>query len=215
MNMDPQIVYEALREKILTFMIRRGWKDKVAKQRGFEQSLLEHSANCLDVMLTLLPALKTRLHLSEEEEQALILGIAIHDVAKERDEWQAYIRGEGEYEPHVIPEYTVAAVKALAEWLGFGGQDDARAGANLHMRSVQTAARIFTEAQNAGSRMILLQRLVADVDNVASAGGLLAARDALARRSLDKYVHVAYHVVHVRGVSTTLLHRAAQAAFEK
>jgi hypothetical protein len=215
MNMDSQTEYEALREKILTFMIKRGWKDKIAKRRGFEQSLLGHSANCLDVMLTLLPALRMRMRLSEEQEQALILGISIHDVAKERDEWQAYVRGEGEYEPHIIPEYTVEAVKALAEQLGFGGQADARAGADLHMKSVQTAARIFAEAQNAGPRMVLLQRLVADVDNVASADGLLAAQDALVRSSLDKYVHTTYHILHVRGVSTTLLHQAAQAAFEK
>jgi hypothetical protein len=215
MNIDTQTEYEALRERILMFMIQRGWKTKIAKRRGFEQSLLEHSINCLDVMLTLLPALRTRLQLSDEEEQALILGIAIHDVAKERDEWQAYIQGEGEYEPHIIPEYTITAVEALAEWLGFKGRDDARAGANLHMKSVQTAARIFTEAQNAGPRMVLLQRLVADADNVASADGLLAARDALARSSLNKYVHIDYHIVHVRGVSTTLLHRAAQVAFEK
>jgi hypothetical protein len=215
MNIDPRITYEVLREKILTFMIRRGWKDRIAKRRGFEQSLLEHSANCLDVLLTLLPTLKTRLNLAEEEEQALILGTAIHDVAKERDEWQAYIEGVGEYEPHVIPGYTVEAVEALAEWLNFEGWDDARAGANLHMKSVQTAARVFAEAQNAGPRVVLLQRLVADIDNVASANGLLAARDALARSSLDKYIHTAYHIVHVRGVSTTLLHQAAQVTFEK
>jgi len=215
MNKDTQNGYEALRQEILRFMIQRGWKDRIAKRRGFEQSLLEHSVNCLDVLLTLLPMLETRLNLTREEEQALILGMAIHDVAKERDEWQAYIAGTGKYEPHVIPEYTVEAVEALAEWLGFGGQDDARAGANLHMKSIRTAARIFSEAQNAGPRVVLLQRLVADVDNVASANGLLAARDALARSSLDKYVHTAYHNVHARGVSTTLLHRAAQTAFEK
>ena len=215
MSIVPQSRHEALRERVVLFMIERGWDHKLAKRRGFEQSLLEHSANCLDVLLTLLPMFQTRLNLTEEEEQALILGTAIHDVAKERDEWQAYIEGTGEYEPHVIPDYTVEAVEALAEWLGFEGLDDARAGANLHMRSVQTAARVFAETQNAGPRVILLQRLIADIDNVASANGLLAARDALARSSLDKYVHTAYHIVHVRGVSTTLLHRAAQEAFEK
>ena len=207
--------YESLRGRILLFMLERDWQHKIAKRRGFEQSLLEHSIVCLDVLFTLLPTLKAKLKLSEEEEQALILGTTIHDVAKERDEWQAYITGKGEYKPHVIPEYTVEAVRSLAEWLGFGGEDDARAEANLHMKSVQTAARIFTEAQHAGPRMMLLQRLVADMDNVASANGLLAARDALTRSSLDKYVHTAYHLVHVRGVSTTLLHQAAQMAFEK
>jgi hypothetical protein len=215
MNTNSETTYSALRERILTFMIQRGWKDKIAKRRGFEQSLLEHSVNCLDVMLTLLPALKARLQLSDEEEQAMVLGIAIHDVAKERDEWQAYIRGEGEYEPHVIPEYTVDAVEALAKWLEFKGREDARAGANLHMKSVQTAARIFVEAQSAGPRMVLLHRIVDEVDNIASADGLLAAHDAIARSSLDNYVHIAYHIIHVRGLSTTLLHQATQTAFEK
>ena len=215
MNKGTQIGYEVLRERILTLMINRGWKDKIAKRSGFEQSLLEHSANCLDVMLTLLPTLRTHLGLSDEEEQALILGIAIHDVAKERDEWQAYVQGKGEYEPHVIPDYTTTAVNELAEWLGFEGQQDAQATANLHMRSVQTAARIFAETQHAGPRVMLLQRLVDAVDSVASANGLLAARDALARSPLGKYFHLAHHVAHIRGVSTTLLHQAAQTTFEQ
>lgn len=215
MNDTLQANYETLRSRIFTFMVQRDWKNKIAKRGEFEQSLLEHSINCLDVMLTFLPILKTQMRLSEEEEHALILGIAIHDVAKERAAWQAYVQGMGEYEPHIIPEYTAPAVAELAEWLGFTGQRAAQATADLHMRSVQTAARIFTATQNAGPRVIFLQRLVDAVDSIASAKGLLAARDALARSPLDKYVEVAYHSVHIRGVSTTLLHQAAQTVFEQ
>lgn len=211
----PRNTYDVLRKRILIFMINRGWKDKIAKRHGFEQSLLEHSANCLDVMLTIMPVLKSCLNLTEEEEQALILGIAIHDVAKERDEWQAYIQGEGVYEPHIIPNYTIKAVESLAEWLEFGGQADARAGANLHMKSVQAAARFFIEGENAGPRMVLLQRVIDSVDNIASANGLLSAFDALVRSTICKYIHIAYHIVHVRGVSTIMLHQATQKAFEK
>jgi hypothetical protein len=208
--------YEALREQTLQFMIQRGWKQKLAKRGGgFEQSLLEHSINCLDVMLTMLPTLKARLKLSEEEEQALVLGISIHDVAKERDEWQAYILGTGEYTPHVIPDYTAEAVEELAAHLSFSGEGDAQAAANLHMHSVQTAARIFTEAQRGGPRVILLHEIVDAVDSISSAKGLLAARDALARSPLNDYFYCTYHIVHTRGVSTTLLHRAAQNAFEE
>lgn len=208
--------YESLREQILQFMIQRGWKQKLAKRGGgFEQSLLEHSINCLDVMLTMLPTLKTRLKLSKEEEQALILGISVHDVAKERDEWQAYILGTGQYTSHVIPDYTAEAVEELAAWLEFSGKGDAQAAANLHMHSVQTAARIFTEAQRGGPRVILLHEIVDAIDSIASANGLLAARDALARSPLDDYFYCTYHIVHTRGVSTTLLHRGAQNAFEE
>jgi hypothetical protein len=197
-------------------MIRRGWKQKLAKRgSGFEQTLLEHSVNCLDVMLTMLPTLASRLNLSEEEKQALILGIAIHDVAKERDEWQAYIFGTGTYTSHVIPDYTAEAVKALAVHLAFSGEGDAQAAANLHMQSVQTAARIFTETQRGGPRVILLHQIVDAVDSIASANGLLAARDALVRSSLDDYFYHTHHIVCPRGVSTTLLHRGAQNAFEE
>jgi hypothetical protein len=214
MNNSPLSEYEMLRTRIFTFMIQRDWKSKLAKLGEFEQSLLEHSINCLDVMLTFLPILRVQLRLSEEEEQALILGIAIHDVAKERDDWQDYIRGMGNYKSHIVPEYTAHAVDELAAWLGFTGQRTAQATADLHMKSVQTAARIFTATQDAGPRVMLLQRLVDAVDNIASANGLLAARDALARSPLDKYVYVAYHSVHIRGISTTLLHQAAQITFE-
>jgi hypothetical protein len=155
------------------------------------------------------------LKLSEEEEQALVLGISIHDVAKERDEWQAYILGTGEYTPHVIPDYTAEAVEELAAHLSFSGEGDAQAAANLHMHSVQTAARIFTESQRGGPRVILLHEIVDAVDSIASANGLLAARDALARSPLDDYFYCTYHIVHTRGVSTTLLHRGTQNAFEE
>lgn len=207
--------YEVLREKIIRFMIDRGWKEKLAKRGGgYEQSLLEHTSNCLDILLTMLPILKPRLKLSEEEEQALILGIAIHDVAKERDDWQAYILGTGDYTSHVIPDYTAGAVKELAAWLGFSGEGDARATANLHMHSVQTASRIFTEAKHGGPRVILLHEIVDAVDSVASANGLLAAKDAFTRSSLGDYFFCSYHIVQTRGISTTLLHRGAQNAFE-
>lgn len=211
-----EIGYDRLREKILRFMLDRGWKEKLAKRGGgYEQSLLEHSSNCLDILLTMLPTLKPRLNLSVEEEQALILGIAVHDVAKERDEWQAYILGKGEYTSHVIPDYTAEAVEELAACLSFSGKGDAQAAANLHMQSVQTAARIFAEAQRGGPRVILLHEIVDVVDSIASANGLLAARDALARSPLDDYFYCTYHIVHTRGVSTTLLHRGVQNAFEE
>lgn len=215
MKKISQSNYNVLQEQILKFMIRRGWKEKIAKRGSFEQSLLEHSANCLDVMLTLMPTLKMNLKLSEEEEQALILGISIHDVAKERDEWQAYVQGKGEYVSHVIPEYTATAVRELTDWLGFDNHIDAQATADLHMRSVQTAARILAATQDAGPRVMLLQRIVDAVDSIASANGLLAAYDVLALGPLGKHFHITHHIVQVRGVSTTLLHQAAQTAFEQ
>jgi hypothetical protein len=65
------------RQEIMTkaaaWMQARGWKEKLAKRRGYEQSLFEHSLIELDVLLELLPILGSPRHysLSENEEAGL------------------------------------------------------------------------------------------------------------------------------------------------
>jgi hypothetical protein len=59
-----------------------------------------------------------------------------------------------------------------------------------------------------------LSTIVAQIDNVCSANGLLAAIQALEKSPLGKHLKTAHHLVQLRGVSTTLLHRAAIEAYE-
>lgn len=105
------------------WMQARGWKGKLAKRRGFEQSLFEHSLIELDVLLEMLPILETPRHygLSETEKKVLAVAVLAHDAGKETDAWQAYIRDprSSRWVPHVIPELTRAVVPELCAALGF------------------------------------------------------------------------------------------------
>ena len=81
---------ETILGKASEWMLARGWKQKVAKRRQFDQSLFEHTLVELDATLQPLPILKQRHHfeLSLEDEQVLIVSLIAHDVGKERVEWQ-------------------------------------------------------------------------------------------------------------------------------
>jgi hypothetical protein len=95
---------QELMTKAANWMLARGWKQKLAKRRDFEQSLFEHSLVELDVFLELYPILASPQHygLSEIEQTGLATAILVHDVGKETEAWQTYIRGEGPSVPHVI-----------------------------------------------------------------------------------------------------------------
>lgn len=101
----------------------RGWKRKLAKRQEYEQSLFEHSLIELDVLLELLPILAAPRHygLSEEEQRILAVAVIVHDVGKETDAWQAYIRNPRPERrvSHVIPELTRTVAPELSTALGF------------------------------------------------------------------------------------------------
>lgn len=105
-------------------MQARGWKQKLAKRRVFEQSLFEHSLIELDVLLELLPILAHPRHygLSETEKKILAVAVLAHDAGKETDAWQAWIRDPrpDQWVPHVLPELTRAVVPEVCAALGLG-----------------------------------------------------------------------------------------------
>lgn len=111
------------------WMQQRGWKARLAKKRGYEQSLFEHSLIELDVLLELLPMLASARHytLSEAEKAVLAVAVLAHDVGKETDAWQAYIRDPRpeRWVPHVLAELTRAVIPELCVTLGFSQQGEA------------------------------------------------------------------------------------------
>ena len=215
--MDHKIV----RQKAAEWMIARGWKRKTAKRGTFNQSLFEHTIYELDALLTLWPILSESWGLDEQDLAGLIVGTVAHDVGKETPEWQNYVlsdRGTASYTPHVVEDLTQAAVDRLFEVLGIPGSlDDAKAFVRYHMQATKTADSLIFDVINKGSksnRWKTNSDIVAEIDNVCSAKGLLEGIRSLERSSLGKHLNVTYHLVQMRGVSTTLLHRAAIAAHE-
>jgi hypothetical protein len=67
------------------WMQARGWKAKLAKKRGHEQSLFKHTLIEIDVLLQVLPILADERHygLSDAERRIVLVAVFAHDIAKE------------------------------------------------------------------------------------------------------------------------------------
>lgn len=212
---------ELVRLKAAEWMMARGWKRITAKRGSFNQSLFEHTIYELDALLTLWPIISVSWGLGEEDLAGLVAGTVAHDVGKETPEWQNYIlagKGAVPYTSHTVENLTQAAIDAVFEALGLTGSlDDAKTFVRYHMQATKTIDSLIFDVINKGSkskRWMTLATIVAEIDNVCSAKGLLEGVRALERSSLGKHLNVTYHLVQIRGVSTTLLHRAIIETYE-
>lgn len=212
--------WETARLQAIEWMQNRGWKRKLAKKRGGEQSLFEHTLIQLDVLISLFPLLgrKESFRLSLEEMQVLWLAALCHDVGKETEEWQTYIIGKGNPTNHCIPELAQEAVQNLLDKYGWEQTllTSAISGVLLHMKNERTIGNVLQQVitpQPLG-RWKLLSELVDAVDNLVSANGLFPALASLERSILARHLKWTYHQVLLRGASTSLLHRSAVQAFD-
>lgn len=211
--------------KAAAWMLTRGWKQKLAKRRNFEQSLFEHSLIELDVFLELCPILANPQHygLSDTEQKVLAIAILAHDVGKETDSWQTYIQGKGPSVPHVIPELTRAVIPQLCTALGFENLGDsvqrvmAHCAEFHHNRPGRSDGAILEAMLTGGSdRVLTLAHLVKAIDHFCSAASAGEAVEVMKQEpALSQHLVVTSHEVMVRGVSTTFVHRAAQNAFQQ
>ncbi|MCL4423880.1 MAG: hypothetical protein M1553_00155 [Firmicutes bacterium] len=211
--------WENIREKSILWMIRRGWKSKLAKKKGLEQSLFEHTLIQLDVLLSLFPLLqrKETFGLSEEEAKVLWVATLAHDVGKETDAWQAYILGQGPAIGHCVPELAREALSGLMEEYSWGeaALPEAISGVLLHMKDFRTPTMVLGRAIAGHSlaRWKMLAEITDAIDNLASANGLFTGLASLERGTLGPHLKTTYHQVVLRGISTVLLHKAVVDVF--
>ena len=211
--------YQAFRTSAVKFMLNRDWKGKTAKRRSFEQSLFDHTLIEIDALITLLPLLQHTFSppLTESEEQVLLTSVLAHDVGKELDAWQEYVMGRRDFLSDVNRELAEEVVPELASQFGFNGVEEMLSSVLLHMRHERTPANVTSRllfGQHTNPRWKTLADIVDAVDNLCSAKGLFAGLQCVAERTcISNHLRTAHHLVQVRGVSTTLLHRAAIDAF--
>lgn len=211
--------YQEIRVKAVEFMLNRNWKQKTAKRKTFEQSLFDHTLIEVDALITLLPLLQATFAppLTEQEEQVLLASVVAHDVGKELDEWQEYVSGRREFLSDVNRELAEKVVPQLANYFGFSGVEEMLSAVVLHMRYERTTAKVTDRllfGEHTNPRWKTLADMVDAVDNLCSAKGLFAGLQCLEERScLSNHLRTSYHFVQMRGVSTTLMHRAAIDAF--
>ena len=213
--------YQAFRTSAVKFMLNRDWKGKTAKRRSFEQSLFDHTLIEIDALITLLPLLQHTFSppLTESEEQVLLTSVLAHDVGKELDAWQEYVMGRRDFLSDVNRELAEEVVPELASQFGFNGVEEMLSSVLLHMRHERTPANVTSRllfGQHTNPRWKTLADIVDAVDNLCSVKGLFAGLQYVAEKTcISNHLHTAYHLVQMRGVSTTLLHHAAIDAFTK
>lgn len=213
--------YQDAQKKAVDFMMGRNWKQKTGKLKLFNQSLFDHALVVLDTLIALLPLLRGTFAppLTEQEEQVLIAGVVAHDVGKELDDWQEYVHGRRGFLSDVNRRLADEVVPQLVSLLGFAGVKEALTGVLLHMSHERTPAKMMDRVLfggHANERWKTLGDIIAEVDNLGSAKGLFEGLRCLEERSIfSRHVRTAYHLVQLRGVSTTLLHRAVIDAFDE
>ncbi|MBS3948519.1 MAG: hypothetical protein KGZ57_09545 [Dethiobacter sp.] len=211
--------WETARNKAILWMIKREWRFKLAKRKELEQSLFEHTLIQLDLLMSLFPLLQRReaFGLTEEEMKVLWLATLAHDVGKETQAWQSYIRGQGPSVSHCIPEIAKEALAGLMAEYGWEENllTAAVSGVLLHMRESRTPSMILSQviAGQAFLRWKMLAEITDAIDNLVSTNGLFAGMASLERGTFAPHLKSAYHLATLRGISTVLLHKAANDAF--
>jgi hypothetical protein len=219
--------FQAFRRKAVEFMLDRDWKRKTGKQKhGINQSLFDHTLVVLDSLIALLPLLRGTYSpgLTAEEERLVLTSAVVHDVGKELDEWQRYVRGERGFLSDVNRRLAEEIVPQIARELASDDMtssvcevvNEILSGVLLHMKHERTPANVMDRVLFGGHtnpRWRTLAELVVVGDNLASANGLFEGLRCLEQCSMASHIRTSYHLVQFRGVSTTLLHRAAIDAF--
>lgn len=205
-------------ELAATWMIDRGWKRKLAKKGEYEQSLFEHSLGELDVISRLAPILAApeHLNLSDLDIEVLKVAALAHDAGKETNEWQAYLmKRSPQHTSHIDIALTKALAPEICSALGYDDltEDSVKVIENCINTHHPSQAGLIAGILQGSGRWTLLARLIRAVDHLCSAAGLFEAISAFEWDILGEHFTASHHLAAILGVSTTLLHKAAEDEF--
>jgi len=207
---------EDTRQAAAAKMREWGWQYIVGKDIDFDQTLMDHSLAVVDVLITMLPGLDRQLELTPGEVIGLLLGAAVHDAGKAREEWQQYRRGERGYVPDTDTELAKECIDELAAEYDLPAPKSTLEFVRYHMRKSLEAGTVIDSLLRSQDlrRWSNLSRYVAEADNLASIASPAVAKHHWQKTvTLSQFWEGEYHRVRTRGVVTPLLHEAAQTAF--
>lgn len=215
-----------LYERVISYMDRKGWRRLTAKSRGYEQSLFDHTRIEIDALLQLAPIFSRTNHfgLTDDELEVLIIALMAHDMGKQLDEWQDYIGSRNDPLSDVNRRLTTEVVPTLYPALGLEPREGVNRVIenciNLHMRHERRPGNVLDAilgSRGSQHRWFSLAEIVYHLDNLCSIGSVSGALGYLRDESKPFYrqLHSTHHQVSVRGVSTPMLHKAAEEVFEE
>lgn len=207
------------RENLISFLRGRNWHQKIGKTSPYAQTLLEHSLLTYDVVEKLLDLLKEKRIFSDEEEKILLISSVIHDVGKEKSEWQNAVRESKTPPKHIDDVLTQEMVDQLTDIFNIKDKNTIIDAVKFHMSAVKTNGNIISSiiSEHKTNKWKDISDVVDSIDNLVSCGTILEAFSLLtdtARFGLSKYFYSTYHQINIRGVSSTFLHNACQQTYE-
>lgn len=211
------------------FILKRGWRLKIAKKTQVEQSLFIHATNELGAIQNYLQVYPHPFN--ESEIKKIYIASILHDCEKETTEWQEKVR-LGEKPPHhTNPEYAKKFINELINFLTENGialdlsQDDVNdiiSSQPLHMTGASKNPHIVFEElsrKHKSERWSEIANLIDLFDDIVS---IEAVESSIELLNTDKYKMLAeriefrYHKIsNVRGILSSLLHKACEKVYEK
>lgn len=211
------------------FILKRGWKLKLAKKEPIEQSLFIHAINELGAIKNYLE--KSPHPFGNPDILKLYIASITHDCEKETEEWQEKVR-LGEKPPHhTHPEYAKKFIDELLDFLkakeievAFDQDDvnDVVSAQALHMKaSAKSARNVFDEMtrghkSEGWSEIAHLVDLFDDIVSKESIESVIELLNKDEYRMLNERLDFSYHKIgNVRGILTSLLHKACEKVYEE
>jgi len=222
----PPIDSPKLLDAACQWMLDRNWHQLMGKLGNYAQSLYHHTAAQIGFLLALRPLLcrNTGPNLTEDQFLTVFSGSLCHDAGKANPAWQRALLHRTKL-PHHVDEKLARAV--VADWVTRLGMSEYSAlvptvvaAIGLHHKATQGVASTLDMLLNGGQsdpRWRELADLVEAADKISSSTNIAEAAEIASSWFGDgrpfPALAVTFHQVQVlRGVSTTLIHKACQEA---
>jgi hypothetical protein len=220
----PPIDSAKLLDAACQWMLDRNWHQLMGKLGSYTQSLYHHTAAQIGFLLALRPLLcrNTGPNLTEDQFLAVFSGSLCHDAGKANPEWQRALLHRTKL-PHHVDDKLANSV--VADWVTRLGMSEysglvptVTAAIGLHHKATQGVASTLDKLLHGGQtdpRWRELADLVEAADKISSSTNIAEAAEIAGSWFGDgrpfPAVAATFHQVQVlRGVSTTLIHKAYQ-----
>jgi len=215
---------------IIKFAQNRKWDRLVAKKAGNRiESILTHHLKTQNILTKIFELIGNDLNFTEEEKKVTVLTALLHDAGKENPKWQKKVLTSSKgFVSHVGREETETILKEIIQELGWKIKEelvlDAINAIEQHMEGERrnpssTLESILSVKDSDKRKWVSISHIVSFADRLASISEPEHCLSVMSGKGLTRLadlLEVTYHKVNqIRGITTTLLHKAAETTFNK
>jgi HD superfamily phosphodiesterase len=134
-----------MREELIKFMRNKNWHKKIAKTKPYTQSLFEHSLVVYDIIDSIIKLLNDASEkFSDKEKNILRISAILHDIGKEKAEWQEAVKKGQKPPSHIDEDLAKTAISDLKKHIKIEDEQTILRCIGLHHKAAQSAGNIIT-----------------------------------------------------------------------